>query len=856
MHPLRFRILLFFLIICSRLPAQSTIGNVINTYTPVLSLNSCNNKITVEDGSTFNAGDTVLIIQMKGAVIDSTNTSSFGTVTNYNNAGNYEINYVKSKAGNIIELKNKLTRSYDLPSGKVQLVRVPYYQDATVTSTLTCLPWDGNKGGILVLNAQGIITLNADIDVTGKGFKGGIGPLSTQSTYNCYENQYYYPPDPTLSSQKGEGIAPISLVKSFGKGALANGGGSGNSHNSGAAGGGNGGDGGHGGYNYEGNPCNTTVPFDNGGIGGKTLTYNNTINKIFLGGGGGAGQTNSGVFQGNGGNGGGIIIIIANSLQANSNKVIANGNDGTACGNTGPNCHEGMGGGGAGGTILLKINNYLGNTATEVKGGKGGDMRAVGLDRIGPGGGGAGGIVWLTNTSLPANFASTITGGASGVCPDHANDPWGATAGQNGQNIFSLQIPVDNILFKTNIDSVRLKDSAITCNIFDFKGFGYTNTSPVALWQWYFGDGGTATTQNATYSYPAAGSYLVKLVVTDINGCKDSITTPVNPSLLTMDAGPADTICFSNSTTLQSSATGAQTYSWSPPAYVNDPTILNPVASPPVSTTFYLTATTSSGCAQTDSVRIEVRSPAAFSINPPAEICLQKSVSLLASGGDVYAWAPAGSLNNPGIANPVASPTSSTPYSVIITDTICGFSTTLTTTVTVHQLPVVKASKTNDIDCLTTESHLTATGASVYSWQPASSLNDPLIANPIATPGVTTLYSVTGTDVFGCINNDTITVKAANDNNGLYLMPTAFTPNNDGLNDCYSITHWGKILQLEFSIYNRWGQRVFYTTDPNRCWDGTVRGVQQNPGVFVYTITAKTTCVDHVFRKGTFMLIR
>jgi hypothetical protein len=173
-----------------------------------------------------------------------------------------------------------------------------------------CLPWDGNKGGILVLNVQNAITLNADIDVGNKGFKGGISPISTQSTYNCYENQYFYPPNPTLSSEKGEGIALISSDKSFGKGPLANGGGSGNSHNSGAAGGGNFGNGGHGGYNYEGPPCNTIVPFDNGGIGGKGLTYNNATNKIFFGGGGGAGQTNSGIFQGNEGNGRYNYIII------------------------------------------------------------------------------------------------------------------------------------------------------------------------------------------------------------------------------------------------------------------------------------------------------------------------------------------------------------------------------------------------------------------------------------------------------------------------------------------------------------------------------------------------------------------
>ena len=153
-------------------PGLQNIGGIINNYTPVIDINSCNNSVTVEDASAFNVGDTILMIQMKGVVIDSSNSSAFGTVLNYKNAGNYEFNYVKSKTGNNIELVNTLTRQYDFPTGKVQLVRVPYYTGAIITTTLTCLPWDGSKGGILVLNAADSIVFKADIDVSGKGSEG------------------------------------------------------------------------------------------------------------------------------------------------------------------------------------------------------------------------------------------------------------------------------------------------------------------------------------------------------------------------------------------------------------------------------------------------------------------------------------------------------------------------------------------------------------------------------------------------------------------------------------------------------------------------------------------------------------
>jgi len=424
------------------------IGNIINTYTPVIGFDPCENKLAAEDASTFNIGDTVLIIQMKGAVIDSTNTSTFGTITDYKNAGNYEFNYVKSKSGNSIQLKNTLTRQYDIPAGKIQLVRVPSYNSITVTSTLTCLPWDGSKGGILVLKASNSVVLNASIDVSGKGFKGGNDPYSSPAQYYCDENQYYYPRNPDLASEKGEGIATIGPDKSFGKGALANGGGSGNSHNSGGGGGSNASQGGFGGYNFEFMPCDAIVPFDNRGTGGKILSYSNILNKIFLGGGGGAGHSNNPqAFESKGGNGSGIIIIIADNLKSNNLKIMANGNNGAACGSTASGCHEGMGGGGAGGTILLSINNYIDNLTIEGKGGNGANMTSAGNYRVGPGGGGSAGITWFDNNGFPANVSTVLTGGLNGVCTAYANDPWGATPGQNGTAFFNLKIPTDTVLF-------------------------------------------------------------------------------------------------------------------------------------------------------------------------------------------------------------------------------------------------------------------------------------------------------------------------------------------------------------------------------------------------------------------------
>ena len=242
----------------------AAVENIINDYTEVLDFDVCKNELIVADATKYNPGDTVLIIQMKGAVIDSSNAATFGNISNYKNSGNYEMNIVKQKNGNALSLLNVLQRQYDIPAGKVQLVRVPYYKNITISNTLTCLPWDGSKGGILVLNVENTTTLNANIDVTGRGFRGGNSPNPNTTTLYCDYNDYYYPSGTNAAADKGESITSIGDEIAWGKGSPANGGGGGNGHNSGGGGGSNGGAGGFGGYQLD--ACGGSAT-DNRGLG-------------------------------------------------------------------------------------------------------------------------------------------------------------------------------------------------------------------------------------------------------------------------------------------------------------------------------------------------------------------------------------------------------------------------------------------------------------------------------------------------------------------------------------------------------------------------------------------------------------
>lgn len=90
---------------------------------------------------------------------------------------------------------------------------------------------------------------------------------------------------------------------------------------------------------------------------------------------------------------------------------------------------------------------------------------------------------------------------------------------------------------------------------------------------------------------------------------------------------------------------------------------------------------------------------------------------------------------------------------------------------------------------------------------------------------------------------------------GANYVPNAFTPNKDGLNDCFGIKNWGLISDFKLMIYNRWGEEVFSTTNPNQCWDGTYKGIPAGPGNYVYYIKAISLC-GVIEKKGNLALIR
>ena len=177
-------------------------------------------------------------------------------------------------------------------------------------------------------------------------------------------------------------------------------------------------------------------------------------------------------------------------------------------------------------------------------------------------------------------------------------------------------------------------------------------------------------------------------------------------------------------------------------------------------------------------------------------------------------------------------------------------------TVVVSPLPVVHVTKSNDIDCSLRTATLKASGGSKYTWRPASLLNNSLSSKPVASPNTYTVFYVKAFSADGCANEDSITVFVSSTRSGDgFHVPNAFTPNGDGKNDFFGVSHWGALKNFRFTISNRWGQTVFATSDVSKAWDGCFRGQIQLSSAYVYVISADTDC-GSVLRKGTVLLIR
>lgn len=476
----------------------------VNTYAPLIKDAAAGDaKLYVNNANALKLakGDLVLIIQMQGAEIKTTNDINFGAVSNINGAGLYEMIGVTAvdTVNNIITLDTAcggtgIKNGYR-SAAHTQVVRVPQYNNVTVAATGKVIPaqaWDGSIGGIVALTVQNDAKIDGSIDASGSGFRGG----TVHQGSGLFDITDYVSTVADNGAEKGEGVAGglleyTNLKVQYARGPAANGGGGGNAHNAGGGGGANGlavdnagnakpwtgqgvmdqavtganawkldpgyiaagnaftdsSGGGRGGYTYGANKNDPVTV----GPGQTAWAGDNRRERGGLGGrpltqkpaqrlffgGGGGAGDSNNSTGGSGGRGGGLLFLTAGTISG-AGSLLADGAPGVATTGAG---NDAPGGGGGGGTVVAIGNKSFAGVSVSARGGAGGVQTITGNESEGPGGGGGGGVVVARGGNITASAAAGKAGTSNSGGLSATFLVNGATDGNAGEMNVGAQIP-------------------------------------------------------------------------------------------------------------------------------------------------------------------------------------------------------------------------------------------------------------------------------------------------------------------------------------------------------------------------------------------------------------------------------
>ena len=349
-------------------------------------------------------------------------------------------------------------------------------------------------------------------------------------------------------------------------------------------------------------------------------------------------------------------------------------------------------------------------------------------------------------------------------------------------------------------------DSSIQFTDHTISTTGLTNS-----WLWNFGDATTSALQNPTHTYTAPGTYAVTLINQNVLGCKDTATNQITVYPTPVAAFTADSsICATASDIFTNTSTGGVSNIWNfgrGPGDNSTVTTSAQIYNTPGNYTVTLVEVSVNGCKDTTSETIVVHPLPAVTTSGDVTICPYASTQLNATGGGSYLWTPATGLSDPTIANPVATPPppNTIAYTVTVTSPF-QCSSTASLAVSFYPAPHANAGVDTSV-CLNPISfhdsvQLHPTGGVSYQWSPATGLDNPNIANPLARPSGNTTYTVTATDANGCTATDSLTVYVLDPALNLILQ--------NSVTVCQHDTAYATIVNQGASGYN-WNPILFLT---------------------------------------------
>jgi gliding motility-associated-like protein len=431
----------------------------------------------------------------------------------------------------------------------------------------------------------------------------------------------------------------------------------------------------------------------------------------------------------------------------------------------------------------------------------------------------------------------------------------------------------DNEPSATIVKSVCFQDNQTVSMTGTMSPF-YSN--PAVQWQQSIDNGATWTdipgANSFTYSkvFSVPDTFLFRLTGAEsYNIGNPNCRMTSNQIEVDVNGIPSDYTITNNSPLcsgkpLKFNASGGASYVWNGPNgfydNIQSPGIFN--SSLADSGTYHVVITTLGGCHITGSTHVTMIGTDVHA-SPDTSLCKGETVRLKASQGTKYEWTPATGLSAADISNPVAKPAETTEYTVEVTDA-SGCSDTAKVKIKVLNKVAVKAviEGTSYLCRLYDSASFKDISSGVITkrhWDFGNGQTDTTGNPPVQyynIPGNQSNYIVwlAITDSADCTDTARHIVQV--EDNCYIAVPTAFTPNGDGLNDYLGPYNAYKATDLLFRVYNRIGQVVFETRDWTRKWDGSIKGIKQDTGVYVWILEYTDASHKRVSLKGTSVLIR
>jgi gliding motility-associated-like protein len=371
---------------------------------------------------------------------------------------------------------------------------------------------------------------------------------------------------------------------------------------------------------------------------------------------------------------------------------------------------------------------------------------------------------------------------------------------------------------------------------------GYNN--PQYQWQqleggnWVDLPGETATQTKVIMTNAVLGTYKYRLIAAEFPNIQTSTCRVSSPELtinVTNKFNPVASYsgnsCVGGSIKLD--VDQGFSFKWTGPngysSTLKSPTIASLV--PENAGTYTIAVSNAGGCISTGQIEVQVLPPVQGNTNiTEATICEGAQIELEASGGSAFSWSPATGLSAVNTSNPIAKPTTTTTYTVTISNGSCSIDKTIT--VKVNKLPNADAGADGKILAgETIKLNGAAKGDAVsYYWTPTDYLDDPTKLEPTARPPKDMTYTLNVTSPCG-ISTDDVAIKVYPE----VVIPNSFSPNGDGINDTWKIPAIASFPKVKIRVVNRYGLVVF-ESGKTTTWNGKWNDNDAPIGTYYYTV--------------------